>query len=272
MLMLDDGAIVESLLGTDCQRPVFMVNSLFLYFCLSMLGTNNFLVLKNPEVIGGHLKNYILGRIDCVQLELSSVVEVYPALNLSLGKKEIICVFLLQTLSGCQNVKDLILTPDFGLSVKEVLSTFKNKYQNLNSIRLVNGDDEIGADVISAFEPGDLSVIIHNQSGQCVDELLEFIDTIERESCVYVFGGDRSKPMIDLSTFTRPNVRKLYIRSSKKDRLSYLAVKQDIPMCSKLTHIFIPDSYFMIGEETVEALSKAIQNGRFPKFETCHDV
>ena len=271
LLMLDDGSTVELLLGTDCQRPVFMANSMFLYFCLSLLRDEHFLPLKNAQNVGVRLQNYILERIDCVQLELSSVAEVYPALNVSLDNDEMVLKFLLQTLSRCQNVKDLILAPN--LSVKGILSEFKSKCQSLSSIRLASDDDEISADVVSMFEAGDLSLIIHNESGQCVDDVLEFVDTIDREFSIYFLGGNRSKPMIDLSTLLRPNVRRIYIRSSQKSDKSYLTVKQDIPLCAKLTHVILPESYCMIGEETVEALSKAVQNVRFPNLEhlTWHD-
>ena len=271
LLILDDGSSVESLLGTDCQRPVFMVNSMFLYFCLSLLTDEHFLPLKNAKNIGIRLQNYILERIDCVQLELSCVREVYPALNVSSDSDEMVLKFLLQTLSRCQNVKDLILAPN--LSVKRILSEFKSKYQSLNSIRLVSDDDEISVDVVSTFDAGDLSVIIHNESGQCVDDLLEFVDTIDREFSIYFLGGNRSKPMIDLSTLLRPNARRLYIRSSQKSDKSYLTVKQDTPLCTKLTHLLLPESYCMVGEETVEVLSKAVQNGRFPNLKhlTMHD-
>ena len=271
LLMLDDGSTVESLLGTDCQRPVFMVNSMFLYFCLSLLGDKHFLPLKNAKNIGVRLQKYILERIDCVQLELSCVREVYPALNVSSDSDEMVLKFLLQTVSRCQNVKDLILAPN--LSVKRILSEFKNKSQSLSSIRLVSDDDEISADVVSSFQAEDLSLIIHNESGQCVDDVLEFVDTIDREFSIYFLGGNRSKPMIDLSTLLRPNVRKLYIRSSQKSDKSYLTVKQDIPLCAKLTHLLLPESYCMVGEETVEALSEAVRNGRFPNLKhlTLHD-
>ena len=260
--MLDDGFTVESLLGTDCQRPVFMVNSMFLYFCLSLLGDEHFLSLKNAQNIGVRLQNCILQRIDCVQLELSCVAEVYPGLNVSPDSDEMVLKFLLQIPSCCQNVKDLILAPN--LSVKRILSEFKSKYQSLSSIRLVSDDDEISVDVVSTFEAGGLSVIIHNESGQSMDDLLEFVDTIDREFSIYFLGGNRSKPLVDWSTLLRPNVRRLYIRSSQKSDKSYFTIKQDIPLCAKLTHLLLPESYCMVGEDTVEALSKAMQNDRFP--------
>ena len=93
LLMLDDGLTVESLLGTDCERPIFMVNSMFLYFCLSFLDDEHFLPLKNAQNIGVRLQNYILERIDCVQLELSSVADVYPALKVSLDSEEMVLKF-----------------------------------------------------------------------------------------------------------------------------------------------------------------------------------
>ena len=37
ILMLSDGESLDSLIGQGCKSPIFLTNSLFLYFCLSLL-------------------------------------------------------------------------------------------------------------------------------------------------------------------------------------------------------------------------------------------
>ena len=210
VLKLDQGLSIETLLGKNCLKPIFMINSLFLYFCLSLLGENPFVNLRYIKIIRLELKKYILGRINSAQLDINSIAKVYPALDMSMAnmkKDRLSLPFFLELLSACKNVQDLILTPCPGTPVEKILSAIKDQCKSLQSIRLLDDNEEIHVNITNEFCPDDLSVVIHNQSGQCVDELLEFLQTIERSPCIYFVGGNKSKPMIDMSLFPT-NTRK----------------------------------------------------------------
>ena len=85
MLELDQGISMDMLLGKSCLKPVFMINSLFPYLCLSLLGESPFVNLKNIKIVRWELKKYVIGRINSVQLDLQSIAKVYPALDMSMA-------------------------------------------------------------------------------------------------------------------------------------------------------------------------------------------
>ena len=49
ILMADAGQSIESLVGSKCNRPIFLMDSLFLYFCLSLLNEQKWVPLSNRE-------------------------------------------------------------------------------------------------------------------------------------------------------------------------------------------------------------------------------
>ena len=265
----DEETTVESLVGTNCQKPVLMINPCFLYFCLSLLGEHQaFIVGKSRQNIRVEMKKFILDRIDAVQLDLQSIATIYPALDFSLAnnrKDELSLHFLLEILSESKNVQDLILRPSPGLPVHKILSAMKEQFSTLKSIRLLDDDEEIHENITNEFNPDDLSVVIHNQSGHCVDELIEFLQTIERSPCIYYIGGNNSKPMINMSMFPT-NTQKLYLVSRKGDRHPWtdLTAWNGIPQWKKLTHLSIPDSKFCTSDQVVKAFSEAFEQRRFP--------
>ena len=233
VLELDQGLSIETLLGKKCLKPVFMINSLFLYFCLSLLGENPFVNLRNIKIVRSELKKYILGRINSAQLDVKSIAKVYPALNISMANMKndrLSLPFFLEMLSECKNVQDLILTPCPGLPIDKILSAMKEQCQTIQSVRMLDDVEEIHVNITNELCPDDLSVVIHNQAGKCVDELLEFLQTIERSPCIYFVGGNKSKPMIDMSLFPT-NIRKLYLVSRKGDMhpRTYLTARDGFP-------------------------------------------
>ena len=69
---LTDGSSIDSLLGVDCQEPIFMVNPLFLHFCLWLLYcSEKYVSFQNKESTCETLKSFMQERIDCTQLHIS---------------------------------------------------------------------------------------------------------------------------------------------------------------------------------------------------------
>ena len=267
VLELDQGLSIETLLGKKLSEASIYDKFTVLYFCLSLLGENPFVNLRNIKIVRLELKKYILGRINSAQLDVKSIAMVYPALNISMANMKndkLSLPFFLEMLSECKNVQDLILTPCPGLPVDKILSAMKDQCKFLQSIRLLDDNDaEIHVNITNELCPDDLSVVIHNQSGQCVVELLEFLQTIERPPCIYFVGGNKSKPMIDMSLFPT-NIRKLYLVSRKGDMhpRTYLTARDGFPQYDNLTHLAIPDSKLCVSDQVVEAFSEAFEKSR----------
>ena len=267
VLKLDQGISMETLLGKNCLKRVFMINSLFLYFCLSLLGENPFVKLKNVQKVHLELKNYVLGQINSVQLDLQSISKVYPALNMSMAniKNDRLSLhFLLEVLSKCTKVEDLILTPCPGLPVEDIFSAMKEQCKTIQSFRLLDDDEEIHVNITNEFCPDDFRVVIHNQGEEYVRKVFQFLETIDRSCCIYFLAGNKSKPMIDISLFPR-NAQKLYLmsRDSGMHPWNHLTAREGIPQLENLTHLTIPDSKLCISDEVVEAFSEAFEKRRF---------
>ena len=73
-----DGGSLEGLLG---QNPIFLVNPIFLYFCLLLLKNQNRVPLANREKAYHSLRMFVAKRLDCIQFDLKDIAELYPPLD-----------------------------------------------------------------------------------------------------------------------------------------------------------------------------------------------
>ena len=138
-LMLQEGKSVESLVGPDCEQPVFLMNPLFLYFCLGLLSDQNQLHLSRKEQIYQDLKGYVLRFVDYVQINLNDVRTAFPALAYCFGHKtqnQIGSKFLNDVILACQNIRVLVHSPDF--VTDQILQSMISSLPDLNSVLLVN--------------------------------------------------------------------------------------------------------------------------------------
>ena len=230
---MDQGLGIEMLMGKHCLNPVLMINPLFLYFCLSLLGENELVKIRNIKKVHLELKKYVLGRINSVQFDLQSIAKVYPALDIPMAnmKNERLSLqFLLGLLSECKKVQELILTPCPGLPVDKILLAMKEQCKTIQSLRLLDDDEEIHVNITNEFSQDDFRVVIHNQGEEYVRKVFQFLETLDRSCCIYFIAGNKSKPMIDISLFPR-NAQKLYLMSHKggMDPCTYLTAREGIP-------------------------------------------
>ena len=63
---LNDGKSVDEILGSDCEKPIFMVNPLVLKFCSWFLSRE---YLESSKQIHDTLTSYVAKRIDCYTLD-----------------------------------------------------------------------------------------------------------------------------------------------------------------------------------------------------------
>ena len=150
-----------------------------------------------------------------------------------------------------------------------MLSKMKEQVTHLQSIRLLNDDEKaLPADVNEKLCSDDLSIIIQNQPEHGVNQLLEFLKTVDRPPCIYFIAGDRTRPMIDLSMFPQ-NTQKLYLGSRDIGGASQsyfdLTARDGATLWPNLTHLFLPDSNFCISNKFVETLSEAIRGNKIPR-------
>ena len=90
IMMLNAGVSVESLLGSDCKEPLFMMNHLFLHFCLWFLySKEKYFTLENRDKISESLISYCRKQLGSV-VRLETVTKSYPAFDIegAVGKND----------------------------------------------------------------------------------------------------------------------------------------------------------------------------------------
>ena len=142
---------------------------------------------------------------------------LHSALDVSLTHKkkdEFVLQYLLEILSVCRNTKEIYLGSD--LPIERVLSSAKPVWGQLKRIQLGSFQSALHVDVVKDIGSDDLDVVIDNQEGRGLEELLKGLQISERPFSIYFLGGGRSKPMIDFSLYAKGQIRKFYIHQRKK--------------------------------------------------------
>ena len=79
-MMLSEGVSIESLLGSDCKEPIFMMNPLFLHFCLWFLSSDQeYFSFENRHQICERIVDFCWNKITAVELDLVR----FPAFDIS---------------------------------------------------------------------------------------------------------------------------------------------------------------------------------------------
>ena len=277
ILMLDEGKSVESLVGPDSEQPVFLMNSLFLYFCLGLLSDQNQLPLSRKEQIYQDLKGYVLRFVDYVQVDLDDVRTVFPALGYCFGDKtqnQIGSKYINDVFSACQNIKVLVHSPDF--VTDQILQSMLSSLPNLNSVLLLNNKELIHNEVSNEHdfwylgekayggesEPM-LNVVFQNQSADCAEDLLLSLREHKRKLNVRFNHCHMSKPIIELGSFTKANVKQLHFYHSIYASQFLLCAGNDLVIaCPQLTHLTFNE--IEIEEEVLSSLSKSVHGEHLP--------
>ena len=86
ILSLSEGESIDSLVGGDCKKPIFLVNPLFLEFCLWLLHSSDdtfSLSKEEKEKVREILVIYLKGKIHNEKLDFERLCNVFPALNIA---------------------------------------------------------------------------------------------------------------------------------------------------------------------------------------------
>ena len=113
MLMFSRGERVESLLGDHCSKPIFMVNALFLHFCVWLARSFPYFQATDSPTAYERLRDYVLNRIDFEKLHLANASALYPALDfrhVPEMKDKVIVSFLEDLLANSKETRHLIMS------------------------------------------------------------------------------------------------------------------------------------------------------------------
>ena len=119
-------------------------------------------------------------------MDFHDIGMVYPALDISLTQKEkdeIVMQLVLDALSDCRKVKEIILGSSH--PVERVLSAVKSVWADLRRIHLGGFQSALPVDIVKDIGSDDLDVVIDNQEGSGLDQLLQVMQNSERPFSVF---------------------------------------------------------------------------------------
>ena len=100
---LDDGKTVDDILGSDCEKPIFLVNPLVWQFCFWLLTTTKF--FDSSEAILDQLAFYAAERLKFLSLNYPKFVKWYPAMEIRSFLKSREVEFFKRLIKKCEGIQ-----------------------------------------------------------------------------------------------------------------------------------------------------------------------
>ena len=270
---LNDGKSVADILGSDCEKPIFMVNPLVLIFCLWFLSKEYF---KFSEKIYDKLTSFVAKRIDRYTLDLDNIEDIFPAISIRNSKhdnNELLLKFFGCVFKKC--VKIRVLYVPIKASMFSDNSNGRNEVNTILGRLSPNILDKLTVLTITDYMPHDVNIDLrpnfnivistHNthDSLEILKLLLTKYKLRKRNPRVYLrikdsfidFHEDLTPLMTKHVKEMRLDVRGIYPRFT-------LIASSDFPFCPHFTH-FTADSYD-IDDSVPAAFMKAVKEGKLP--------
>ena len=263
MKKLNVGKPIESLSHIDSVWPIFMVDPLFLYFCLYFLHEKQDYFDFKKSNLYRVLAQFMSEKFDMTQLELADVERLYPALEITNRKKltkELGKNILTEALAFCNRTNEIIIRHE-GL-LNEMFD-----YCPMTNVKNVRSVDRF-LPVTSPFsllrkqESGDeFSVVISHSDYGSIDELMWFCESEGKKPSLYI---QPTTEETDICEYVKGCVQKVHICRSVAWRDEFITVtaKHDIGFCPFLTHLCL--MHLAVAPPVLDTLSKASENGKLP--------
>ena len=263
---LADGKSIHNILGSDCERPILMVNPLVLQFCLWLLTTQFF---NFPQNIYQKLVLFAAERIDFPVLDTKVVEKFYPAINIIDTLDDLKLKFLKDVLQKCQHVHVLVIRckedeiHNYFMEVDRVLGLLGSDFlSKLTCLSITNEYDP------PSFYPDPLVISIdHATPGEFhkyLTIMLPKYNLLKRNPQVY--ATVKCSGSQDLSTLMTKHIKQLHLIRDflmKHDSPSTLFVSGKLPHCPQLTQVIL--QFCHIDNSVPAAFMEAAQNGELPK-------
>ena len=261
MLMLNFGETIESLPYIDSAWPIFMMDPLFLYFCLYFLhDKQNFFDFQKAR-LHKNIAQFMSEKFTMTQVELPDLERLYPALerkNRNKLTKELGHNILSEALAFCGKADEIIVRHEGFLN-----QLFD--YCQMSNVKYVRSVDRF-IPVTSPFSllrkqtaKDKFSVVISHADYGSIDELMWFCESEGKKLSLYI---QPTTEATDLSEYMKGNVKKVHIfRSVARDDQSIsVTAKQDIGFCPFLTYLCL--IHLDVAPTILDSLSKASKDGK----------
>ena len=250
--MLDAGLNIESLLSNTDKAPIYLVNPLFLHFCLFLVYSdqNDFKFLKK-ETVRLALARFAAKHID-TKLNMLNVEETFPAFDISYAhdrKDELRLQFFKDVLANCARMKILVL--DSWDHLDWFLTSLQPVLHNISSIFIPRVlDMHIGHE-------NHIMVTLRKGHKDLIRTVMTHCNCISDASMnVKIDLGKKST--VDLTSFLQMNFKALRIIGSDDSQIKI----DRVPSCPNLAALFI--ERFTVRHKVLKALSDAICRNSLP--------
>ena len=264
---LDDGQSIDDILGSDCKKPIFMVNPLVLRFCLWLLTTKFF---NFPEMIFNKLVLFAAERIDFRLLNIKVVEEMYPAMGFSdalLHTDSLKLKFLKHVLEKCQCIRVLRISHQNDImcnyeQVDGILGLMSSDLLSKLTFLSITGEY-----LIPSIDADPLAISIHRTDLATFHKYLSILlpkyNLLKRNPKVY--ASVQYSGSLDLNTLMTKHIKQLnLLRDDRMEHDSHatLFVSGKFPHCPQLTQVIL--EFIQIDNSVATAFLKAVQNGELP--------
>ena len=229
ILCLLDGVSVQSLLGHNPEKSLFLQNQLF--FCFAnwvTCGSKDYFptIQQKCGKAAEALKLYILEHMDQVQLDLRCLTSRFPSLDIGtavMKKDEVSLSILAEVLGSFRNVRDLNLY-DFLPLQWNVLWWILGKLLPLleTSLRSIMVSRS-RCSFMPCIETDGISIGLRgigvDQSHMIVDLLMRLCSSADRKASVFIFSLGQSvdgvSERLELFSIVHENIRSLHVLETK---------------------------------------------------------
>ena len=268
---LSQGKSVDDILGSDCEKPIFMVNPLVLSFCLWFLSSAQF---NFPTTGFDKLTSYVAKRIDSEVFYPDKIRSTYPAIDMlrDMSHDNSIMEFFRDVLNKCKHVRTLHIARHSRDKSKSrywmlSLSTVLGRILGFVKRRFIDRLTKIiiGYDYFKLKETDNKSLIFSidddpKEALQAMNLLLQDYKLADRKPQIYLHITMLAE--YDMTSLLSKYSKELHIGNDDND-LPSLKASSEFPLCPILTHLTFQAQH--IEESVPSALRRAIQRRRLPR-------
>ena len=249
IMMLNEGQSIENLLGSDCKEPIFMMNPLFLHFCLWFLcKSQKYFTFEKKDQAWESLVDFCWNKIAAVELEITTIQRSFLAFDISgtLRKNDTLTLrFFEEILCKCAESRAVVIESfealDWIFNVLKSLTVISTPQFNINCINKT--------EFVITFK--------HNEKSP-PPELLNICQNIVKSGNVHFQIILRDNGKLDMRSFLHDSICTLHIDSYGTSNLR----SSKLISCPNLTHLSF--THLNLDTSTLCALSRAVSKGRLP--------
>ena len=270
--VLSKGEKLENLVNMEDRKTIrFMVDSLFLHFCLwFVFSDQKYLPFPNRERALDSVFVYVLEKLDNTQLDLGIMRELFPALRLTQATDPLVLEFLAKVLKHLTKTKDLVLNVNNPIEL--ILSVMTSKEKPLSSITIVEKRELLypvhknstgsTINLTESFDcDGGLHFLLEDQAckAETLDKILKYCRIRNIHPSVHLIISLADS--LDISQFMSKQLKRISVENLGFTTLEYL---QEIPPCPNLTHLCLIDRYMGLDVSLMGRLDDAVKKGNLP--------